>query len=297
MANGNDLNNKCLNCGAALTGGFCAQCGQKNIDLNLSIGHIIGEFLGDIFSYDSRVFRTLVPLLFKPGFLTAQYNLGRRVSYVPPVRLFIIISLLYFFSLTLTGFQGGNIVITNDNQANVTAPAGSSEEGEVVTPGNIMEQPPVTTDDDAGDKSPLVNSFVRKVLAAGQNRDLILAKMADWMPRLMFVLIPVFAFILKMCYWKSGRYYIHHLIFSLHYHSFLFLLLFFLLPLAAFNDELADLISVIVMATYLLLGMRRVYAEHIGRTIIKFMFLSASYLCVFGVTTLSLFIAIIMLQD
>lgn len=289
--------NVCLNCGADLTGSFCAHCGQKNLDLNVSIGHIISDFLGDIFSYDSRVFRTLVPLLFRPGFLTLQFNRGRRVHYVPPVRLFIIISLLYFFSFSLAGFEGVNIVITQDGQASVTAPAGALKNRVITGSEDTGKQPPAGSGIKPGDKDMVKDLVIRKIVTAGQNRELIMDKVTEWMPRLMFFLIPVFAFILKICYWKSGWFYIHHLIFSLHFHSFVFLLLFFLLPLSGAYDDLADIISVIVMAAYLLLSMIRVYAGRMIGTILKFMFLSFSYLCVFAATTISTLITIIILQE
>ena len=297
MTTGNADHKKCLNCGADLSGGFCARCGQKDIDLNVSIGHIISDFLGDFFSYDSRVFRTLVPLLFKPGFLTLQYIHGRRVHYVPPVRLFIIISLLYFFSLTLIGFEGKNIVINYEpDEDKIIVPATVSEGGVAVGSETTEKQLPAVSDTNHDDKNKLEDLVVGKIVSAGQNQQLVKDKITEWMPRVMFFLIPVFAFILKICYMKSDRFYIHHLIFSLHFHSFSFLLLFLLLPLAAISDDLTVLISMIAMATYLFFGMRRVYAESAGRTMIKIMFLSASYLGVFTATMLSLLIVVIMLQ-
>ena len=298
MTTGNAEHKKCLNCGAVLSGSFCEQCGQKDIDLNVSVFHIISDFLGDIFSYDSRVFRTLVPLLFSPGFLTLQYNRGKRVRYVPPVRLFIIISLLYFFSLTLIGFEGKNIVINYEpDEDKIIVPAMGSEGGVAAGSETIERKLPAGSGIKLDDKNKLEDLVVGKIVSASQNQKLIKDKITEWMPRLMFFLIPVFALILKMCYLKSDRFYIHHLVFSLHFHAFVFLLLFFLLPFDAAYDDLTDLIAVIAMVIYLFLSMQRVYAESIARTTIKFMFLSFSYLCVFAATTISTLITIIMLQE
>lgn len=68
----------CPNCSENLTGNFCANCGQKAKNLNVPFKELVSEVVGDIFTFDSRFFRTLMPLIAKPGFLTVEYNLGRR---------------------------------------------------------------------------------------------------------------------------------------------------------------------------------------------------------------------------
>jgi len=296
----NNLEEKaCLNCGERISSTYCAYCGQKDLDLNVSFGHLAADFLGDIFSYDSRVFRTLMPLISKPGLLTQQYNLGQRVRYVPPVRLFIIISLLYFFALSLTGVEDNRIVFTT----HIHQDEADTQEQKTFTGFNLnteidgsQEQvEPYNPDDYEG--GGVVNLFVRKVMAARENREQIVAAVFEWMPRLMFILIPVFAFILKVFYRKSGKYYVHHLVFGLHYHSFLFLLLFLLLPFSNLFDNLTDKIVMIIAPLYLFMSMRRVYAESLPKTLIKCLTISISYLFVFTVSTITTLIAIIMLQD
>ncbi|NIR48263.1 DUF3667 domain-containing protein [candidate division KSB1 bacterium] len=62
----------------------------------------MSEFLGDVFTFDSRFFRTFVPLIAKPGFLTVRFNAGQRVRYVPPLRLYLFVSVIFFFTLALS---------------------------------------------------------------------------------------------------------------------------------------------------------------------------------------------------
>jgi len=55
---------------------------------------VISLFFGDtVFNIDSRVFRSLFPLYFRPGYLTLEYFAGRRVRYVTPFRLFFFLCL------------------------------------------------------------------------------------------------------------------------------------------------------------------------------------------------------------
>src|SRR5215510_6945655 len=86
----------CLNCGAVLTGKYCSECGQKDQDLHDSFWHLTGHFVGDIFHFDSKFFRTLTPLLIKPGFLTIEYMRGKRAGYMKPVQLYFFISVVFF---------------------------------------------------------------------------------------------------------------------------------------------------------------------------------------------------------
>jgi len=87
----------CPNCSENLTGNFCANCGQKAKNLNVPFKELVSEVVGDIFTFDSRFFRTLMPLIAKPGSLTVEYNLGRRSRYVTPFRLYVL-SVLFSFS-------------------------------------------------------------------------------------------------------------------------------------------------------------------------------------------------------
>ncbi len=86
----------CENCHAKVTGSFCSQCGQSIESTLRYFWSVILHLLDDIFSFDSRASRTIFPLMFKPGFLTNEYFAGRRVHYVPPLRLYL--SVLFSFS-------------------------------------------------------------------------------------------------------------------------------------------------------------------------------------------------------
>lgn len=89
-------NPDCLNCGTRLRGQYCGTCGQKAHGRMIRLWDLIADAFGDIFELDSRLWRTLVPLLFRPGKLTADYLAGRRARFMPPFRTYLVLSLLFF---------------------------------------------------------------------------------------------------------------------------------------------------------------------------------------------------------
>jgi hypothetical protein len=86
----------CLNCGARLRGQYCGTCGQRSRSRLISLWELISDAFGDLFEIDSRLWQTLVPLLVRPGRLTHDYLQGRRARYMPPFRMYLVLSLLFF---------------------------------------------------------------------------------------------------------------------------------------------------------------------------------------------------------
>src|SRR5210317_1901963 len=86
----------CLNCGTELRGQYCGSCGQRARGRLISLWELLQDALGDIFEIDSRLWRTLIPLLIRPGKLTLDYLEGRRARYMPPFRMYLVLSVLFF---------------------------------------------------------------------------------------------------------------------------------------------------------------------------------------------------------
>jgi Protein of unknown function (DUF3667) len=101
----------CLNCNAVVQGRFCHICGQENIEPRETLWHLVSHFFQDITHFDGKFFSTLKYLLFKPGFLSREYMMGRRASYLNPIRMYVFTSaffFLYFFStFSLDGMNSG----------------------------------------------------------------------------------------------------------------------------------------------------------------------------------------------
>ena len=92
----------CLNCGTIVQGRYCQHCGQENVVPKETFWHMVTHFLYDITHFDSSFFLTLKDLVFKPGFLSKEYMLGRRKRYLHPIKMYVFTSavfFLFFFSI------------------------------------------------------------------------------------------------------------------------------------------------------------------------------------------------------
>lgn len=107
----------CENCHAKVSGSYCSQCGQSIESTIKYFWSVLLHLLDDIFSFDSRASRTLKPLLLKPGFLTQEYIQGRRVHYVPPLRLYLFISIIFFISLNFFAVDGKDQLVHEQRMA------------------------------------------------------------------------------------------------------------------------------------------------------------------------------------
>ena len=92
----------CLNCQYSFhqEENFCPNCGQENHDLKIPFSHFVEEFLEGLFHFDSKVWFTLKTLFFHPGKITNDFLEGKRVSFVPPIRLYVFFSFIFFFTLS-----------------------------------------------------------------------------------------------------------------------------------------------------------------------------------------------------
>src|ERR1019366_7541121 len=104
---------RCRNCGAVLSGRFCANCGQA-ADIHVpSTLELIHAALEGITHSGSRLWRTLYLLWFKPGKLTQEFVAGRRVAYLPPFRLYLVLSVIFFLAASVS-HPRGNFVQFDD---------------------------------------------------------------------------------------------------------------------------------------------------------------------------------------
>jgi len=86
----------CLNCGETVMGKFCHHCGQENVEVKESFGHLIMHFFQDLTHFDGKLWKTLKLLLFKPAKLTQLYMDGQRANFIHPIRMYLFISTVFF---------------------------------------------------------------------------------------------------------------------------------------------------------------------------------------------------------
>ncbi|MFK7863186.1 MAG: DUF3667 domain-containing protein [Pseudohongiellaceae bacterium] len=228
----------CLNCGKALSNHYCSSCGQKDLVVKRPLSKLLAEFTHAVFEIDGRAYRTLFFLFTKPGFLTREYIQGRRASYTPPLRLFLVLSLLLFFVISVNTF-----IETLDDSLSGQEPSVGAETLETLSD----ELTPELDDEELGGiqeftdfleavQLPLLNETTNSNLMAFvanqvttnyvENRDdpeSFFYGSLDYITVFMLLMMPLLAAILKIMYFFSKRYYVEHMILTLHNHTFLIL--------------------------------------------------------------------------
>lgn len=87
---------ECRNCGTPLVGRYCHRCGQRHRTAKPSITMVAERIVDSVFEVDSRILRTVRLLFLRPGALSAHYFAGRRADFIPPIRLYLVASVVFF---------------------------------------------------------------------------------------------------------------------------------------------------------------------------------------------------------
>ena len=289
---------QCLNCGSDLNGPFCSYCGQKDADPNIGLGEMFGEFAGGLFSFDSRIYRTWKLLILKPGALTADYIAGKRVSQVPPFKLYLFNTVVAIFLLSMvdTGMFKVRTVPPRTPSVQNGAPTGENPDAGQREDGDPALQPASAQDADSQEDQShsnrevtaeegarggfwLMRRFRQGMKRSQQDPQKVSKHMVQAIPKAMFLLLPLFALMLRVCYWNHRFNYPHWFVFSLHFHSFVFFLL--MLSAIFMGLDLKILVRLLVavgVPVYLFLSLRRVTGEAWWITLIKLIFFNLIYL-------------------
>lgn len=381
----------CENCHLPLNGLFCANCGQEADSKLKYFWVVIMHLLDDILSFDSRAMRTLWPLITRPAFLTNEYFAGRRVHYVPPIRLYLFISIVFFITLKFFITTDDNDVIkVSDKKSLITQIKSHIKdlETEKVTLAKVVENPVGNTakvgqldaeivkftdylndlnndysdvgnnkkiikltrelvelefdqvnaqlptdkkaridtlitrlseekkseSDTAGEisignnedgtlsfnflsdeQNKKLNTFSEELVEKGKkafNSDTrqLIEQVIGKLPQLMFILLPLFAVLLKLMFMFSNRLYMEHLTVALHSHSFIFITILLSEILEVLQGYLTDTSPTFAVFSgfvagalllwipiYLFLMQKKVYKQGFFFTLVKFGIIGTIY--------------------
>ena len=301
---------RCLNCGTVISGRHCAQCGQAGDVHVLSMKEVAGDVTHSLLHLDSRVWRTLRLLVRKPGELTREFITGRHQQYIPPFRLYLAISILYFALSALLPESGMFDLDGSAPADDVVAPArvevSAELKRELEAEGVPRERIEAATKDDGDCKinffsdTPNSTPFEQSLSRACEQMKkdggkLFAERFAATAPKLMFLFLPLMAFVALLFYWRPRRLYAEHLVLFLHNHAFTFLLLGF----TAVLNEVAELkfpgagaLNVVMfllwcwLPYYVYRSMRVVYGNGRALTLLKFFTISTIYFVLLGITML-----------
>ncbi|HET6765569.1 MAG TPA: DUF3667 domain-containing protein [Longimicrobiaceae bacterium] len=315
----------CANCGDLTPGNFCRNCGQARRVVHVSLREMLTDFLDDQLALNSKLPITVAFLLLRPGFLTREYLRGRIASYIRPLRMYLGTSVMFFVVFAFLaqregwGVNGSPLQINlNDDSAAVARPPGAHP-GTAARPRRVLTHADsvrlqaradsvakeVESQVDSamvfhgmGPYGDTLNAKYRRVKHMGrvELQRAILAGVQDQGPRAMFLMLPIFAGILKLLYARSKRYYVEHFVLALHFHAFVFLLLTIYLGLQEIpgvsSGPIGPIFSVWTFV-YLYIAMKKVYGEGWIRTGFKYWTLFWTYFITltiaFIITTAAIF--------
>ncbi len=214
----------CAGCGAQLGGPYCSQCGERVLDHHqLSVWHFISHNLVHEFSHvDSKIARTLRYLFFRPGFLTEEYFAGRRLAYVNPVRL--LVTAVIAFALLVHG--SGFTVMTIGKLRLSMLPPGIPETLSIQDTVNRLD---------------LFGFLTSRLARVRQHTDVekeasverFHHELRNYSTALSFGNVILLAGLLFLLFHRRRRYFLEHLVYSLHVACFM--LFFSIIPLNIFR--------------------------------------------------------------
>jgi len=319
---------QCLNCNQPLAAEakYCYGCGQKVTDGRVTMKELFREFLDSVFNIDTKFFRTLGNL-FIPGKLTEEYFSGKHKSFLQPIRLFLIMTILLIASISYllrdNHVNPGSIQYKWQEQQHIhemllaadTIREQTAEKFEVPVAKQAIDtfyqniliydknyrdtiKFPFTfagkqmqfaredynqlSDNELIEKYFPDQIFFVKLIRKQEIRFLksdenVIAFLLDKITWLVFIMLPMFAFVLKLLYVRRDFYYVEHLIFSIHVHTLIFLWAILIVWLDDFLLEALEAISMLILPVYITIAMRRFYQQSWWKTIIKFLLAHISY--------------------
>ncbi|WP_179315434.1 DUF3667 domain-containing protein [Winogradskyella undariae] len=317
---------KCKNCEKPFDDHFkfCPHCGQKVND-QLTLGVLFYNTINNYFSVDARIFKSFIPLMFKPGFLAKEFIKGKRSLYMHPAQMYLFVTIVFFalFSFTASNqrdmvnnelkktLKSSRAIISDSIKANeriiIKRVKDSIENSSIRTALENNKKYTGMTDNqidsifsqddllkpklDFGFNEKELDSLIEadasekeiyKTMGLDENPGWFKAKLYsqvlkfykardggnilktfyDTLPIALFFLLPIFAFILKLLFFLKGRY-SHHLVFSLYYFSYLFMVFSIILGINLIWDipDFIDWLIVLSTNLYLFLALRNFYKQ------------------------------------
>ena len=332
----------CANCGAPLVGPYCAMCGQEPDYHRRTVRSLAHDLLEDIASFDSRILRTAKALLFQPGELPLAFHEGRTRRYVPALRLYFFVSLIFFLVLSATGIailqfrvEASPAKVFRDAQGHTYFfnPAYDPHDADLKgapklipipkekanLPGGLYFFSPIpsffqptihksgltpamrnqiATDERLLDaeihrhatgaeqkQATATSTWLRRHVYSGierlaANPAALNEPLTNWIPRILFLLLPVYALLLALFYWRQRKkfYLVDHLTFSLSVHTFTFVALLVAAGLAqVLSGGTVFWLFLLAIGVYVLLSIRRFYQQSWVWSVVKTLAISGIY--------------------
>ena len=263
---GADASAFCPNCGAELVGDFCHGCGEKRTEArDLSVRHFLKDAAAELTSLDSKLLNTLRALLFRPGFLTLEWLAGRRARYLKPLNLVLALFAVQLFAYTASkAVSMFNIAMIVENERQLAAQW-------QLPNGGFYDKLFAKA---SARKGASVESLYEAVNEKWQ-RNVSLLQPAQ---------IVVLAVLLQLLYLFSRRYFVEHLIFSMHFLAFISLTMTLMWPVYYFVGIAPTRYNMLVAGSkflldilYMFIALRAVYSGSRGFAVLRAFVLFVGY--------------------
>lgn len=315
----------CKNCATEFKGNFCPNCGQSTKEMDRPLSFLIYDFMGNMFAFDSRFFRSLYTLIFRPGKLTRDFVEGRRQRYMSPLKLYVFVSFVFFLIVSI----GTKNLVSKLDQVETKTKTSLSKKDNKQLADSLIKGFNISIHEDILSDNPKDTALARKVqipenitttltdsipanyhnskwaallekqLIKNTNSwnqqekklaqrainmldypDYFIAEYFKYFSWALFLLMPIFALILKILYISRKIRYIRHFIFSINIHALNFIVLSIVLGLLMVLPNSLQPYSLHflwLLPIYLFLGMRRFYKQSRRKTILKIFILVSVY--------------------
>jgi len=300
----------CPNCGNGLkqSDHFCSQCGQENRDLHISFWELLKELLSGIFNFDTKVWVTLKLLLTGPGELSVLFSQGKRAAYVQPLRLYLFVSFFYFLSIghdpLSDDHQKSNVLfkMSQDGTVLTNEKLASLDTSELKTPWLGTDPNDVAAQDSLArtiglEPSKNTRLFTRQFIKLMNDRKAFTKEFFSNLSISFFLLMPVFALLIRLFSKTPRPYYIDALVYSIHVHTWLFLFL-GVSNLLAFITPISWLNTVVLFGTlmYLFISFRRFHPMSKTAAVLRSFAVLSVYFVVCGISMLAVILASMLLM-
>jgi hypothetical protein len=240
----------CRNCKTEFSGNFCPQCGQSTKDYERPLLSLVSDLITDVFSFDTRFWKTILATFFMPAQLITNYVEGKNVRYMPPFRLYLFVSFIFFIllnSVTNQFFQtngtiggqldkaasvldsiqqnaaadslikeinqniGEEVLLNSDSLAPIILDSNRNSDGIHLSIGNTQKD--ISSEE-----------LVARFNTIADNPSAYFEKFSNYISWTLFFLMPILGLIFWLFFRRNKKFYISHFLFALNQHTLLFFL-------------------------------------------------------------------------
>ncbi|MBN2616097.1 MAG: DUF3667 domain-containing protein [Bacteroidales bacterium] len=312
----------CSNCGTHYSGNFCPHCGQSSKDFNRPFRILIYDFMGSMFAFDARFFKTMKAVIAAPGRFSANYIEGKRMSYMPPLQFYVFISFVFFLLLNIktgsfiseatnklseiqadstlvdsakTAQQIKELTYTLKNEPDSLEKKITKHQKNKTSAINSIKllQKTLIKQSKNPNNTPYKKRILQNAIRLMDYPEMFVSKTLRYLSWSMFLLMPVFAFWLWAFFHKTRKFFLGHLIFSLESLSATFLIFSVMLAVKLIfpHKTIAPENYLFwLVPLYIWLGLKKFYHRSAWNTTYKFILLSFIYFFTTMITASVVFI-------